>query len=117
MLNVTNVLKLADFVEKSLTYDQGTYFGESDTCETPGCICGHAVALFGIKVDWGLSHEQWQLGVGKMRQQVSERLGLTNKQQNKLFCGVPLSELPYVITAHHAAEVLRNLVKTGRVAW
>ena len=100
-VNVKNMMALADFVEQSETYDQRIY---DYPCGTPGCIAGHAAALFGIAID----------SCGWL-EKVRAELGLESRQAAKLFIHAPWSvRIP---SRYDAAATIRETAKTGYTKW
>lgn len=99
-MNTERILKLADVIEESETYDQTQFF---HPCGTPGCIAGHAVTMLG-------SDEK-----GPNTSEIArEELGLDEVQATALFFVWPFTINP---TAKQAATVLRHLARTGEVDW
>ena len=98
-MNTDKILRLADFIEASETYNQATYF---NICGTPACIAGHAVALF--------------IGIGNypfnMWGTAMHLLGFDSHTAAKVFN--PRDPEP---TAKEAAEMLRFLVEYKTVRW
>ena len=77
-MNKERMLELADFIEKSETFDQSRIRHE---CGTPACIAGHAAVLFGI------SRDRWFY-----KTQVA--LELKSWQADELFRGFPFTPSP-----------------------
>lgn len=97
-LNVAEILRVADAVERSGTYDQ-TFCHHA--CGTPACIAGHVVG-HGHQPTWDAARDI---------------LGLTDKQAYPLFAACPLGFFSEAPTNAHAAACLRHLAKTGEVDW
>ena len=103
-MNRKNLLALADFIEESETYDQRKFIS---TYGTPGCIAGHACALFGIDPE-NLSVVDALCGV----------LGLNPSQRHALFRAFPEYEVQKERPDRHdAAATLRHAANTGRIQW
>ena len=108
-LNVEEILKTADMIEKSETYDQGIWFRswpnpDKNWCGTPACIAGHVAVANGYNAN---PENRTTKDVAAFAQCV---LGLDDHQASALFAGVSA-------TNERAARTLRNLAATGKVDW
>ena len=130
-MNRENVLKLADVVERSETFDMIVYWQvrphDARRCGTPACIAGHAAALFfeehGRYVQ---RHPDGGIYASHTEQTAALFLGINGDrgQQIELFC--PRYEdascdafpsEPGWISADRAAAVLRHFAETGEIDW
>ena len=129
-MNTERLLKLADRIEryeelKLPALDMDTWFtgdgshgleevvyqvqsGEEHWCGTTTCIAGHAILMM-AQEKFPLSSE---VPSSKLSEDAAIYLGLDEQQQDDLFHNYVGGE-----TATDAAEVIRNLVQTGRVSW
>ena len=113
-MNRTRVLALAEYIEYSDSYSQSNWF---HACGSPGCIAGHAIALFRTRkhyVNEWVKKPPPRNAAGEAKRY----LGLNDEQSNTLFDGYPFS--PYLNgkpSRYDAAATLRNLAATGKVEW
>ena len=111
-MNKKRILELAEYIENSGTYDQAFYF---HSCGTPGCIAGHAAALFKPE-----NNSPYYIHYSEIGKKI---LGLNLVDSVELFDPEPykdeLDEFNFYRepTAKDAAAVLRNLADTGIVNW
>ena len=119
-MNTENILKLAETIEKSETYDQTRF---AHICGTPACIAGHAALL--AEPDGQMvaatercgPHFKFSDGnIGYISQIAQTWLGLGDWSADELFQGWPFGE-DKEVTAAQAAQVLRHLAETGEVDW
>ena len=108
-MNKTNILKLADHIERlePEEYDQRVF--EHD-CGTPACIAGHA-ALCSMR-GWGTLFKYHPTPILSAR----KWLGLDSTQTSLLFAAFPLN-VNANPTQQDAAATLRHLAETGEVVW
>lgn len=102
-VNVAEILRVADLVERSATFDMAHHFHQ---CGTPACIAGH------VLISHGYSFGSTHMAAGI--------LGLNDEQRTRLMLviGDDLKRLGYSqITNAHAAACLRKLAATGVVDW
>ena len=116
-MNTENILKLANLIEFSETYDQTCF---KHLCGTPACIAGHAVILAGGRLspssyDNGLCLDQHG-GRSHARVVAKEWMGLNERQANDAFDPCPYS-WDHDTTPQDAAAMLRHLAETGKVEW
>ena len=130
-----NIYKLANVIEKSETYDQSLWdwkgrehiIGEN-RCSTPACIYGHMAVVFPklyrqILLDVGKSagadavkHGDIHINMTIAEVMSTRILGISKAEGNRLCISEPDgSEQP--VPARVAANVLRNLARTGKVQW
>ena len=135
-MNKERILALADAIEVSENYNQAHYFShcgvlgaiEHDektstyTCNTPGCVAGHAIALFATQED--LDHLYFfQLGTSLRKgygEIASSLLGLTLHESSVLFAPRAYDfceAMSFHPTAKEATATLRNFAKTGKIRW
>jgi hypothetical protein len=117
-VNVAEILRVADLVEKSATFSMADIH---HNCGTPACIYGHLVEMHQHKIDREVSgfapSKAWERGC--------EILGIAHDLGCELFeprqCAVAhwMAEprTSSFITNAHAAACLRNLAATGVVDW
>ena len=112
-LNVDLLLRLADVIEQQedTDWDAPSGFAMSNyehSCGTPCCIAGWLTEIEG---EFDNTHESTS---------AQGRLGITGDQCFRLFAPVHMHARKGDrdhITARHAAAVLRNLARTGKVDW
>ncbi|MCY4641436.1 MAG: hypothetical protein OXC41_01870 [Gammaproteobacteria bacterium] len=84
-------------------------------CQTPACICGHALHYF----DHAKYVELCSIGsAADWEGEGAKVLGLSKEMATELFC--PNEDFyteAYGIDAAEAAGILRNLAETGKVDW
>jgi len=117
------ILRLADMIEKSETYDQRKWTcpgNAKEPCDTPACIAGHACVLTGAK---SLSCDSWEFDGHIYETPVLAQawMGLSDDEADELFTPSPRlvngPDAPCTPTPELAAKVLRNFVETGDVNW
>lgn len=146
-MNVENILKVADAIEKHelewLGFNMATYYDADaeHACGTTACIAGWALALkakedgkdadkiadilFQAELDlkqrnYGMGNEDPYRGTIPFL--AAEYLGLTDTAGNpdkhsRLFLGVPYRLMRDEVAADTAVKVLRHLAATGGVDW
>ena len=114
-MNRERMMKLADFVEASTTFDMRRF----DYCGTPACIGGHAIALAeqeGTTFDKDPPDSDTD--------KAAEYLGLNCPEAERLFfpysdevsLNAPKGD-PRYIDNHRAAESLRLSAEAGKIVW
>lgn len=101
------ILRLANTIERSPTYNQGTWV---HPCGSPACIAGHATSQCNMEHNNALPLTNPHIAEAYM--------GLSVTSAHYMFSGAPLvmtrGRMP---TNKEAAAVLRNYVSTGVVDW
>ena len=134
MMNIRNIEKLINLLEKTKTYHQTNYV---EWCNSPGCIAGHAVYLKYNLANSTKTMEDLMLEI-EFFEVASDYLGFDRKKPvaKELFHPHPLNK---ALNAHYknesmyqakrfgrdhlnptpqdAIQVLRHLIETGEVDW
>lgn len=131
-MNTENILKLADYIEKSniiFDIDVGLsyMYGHRGRCGTAGCVAGHAVLA--AKEDGTLN--KWpefnalikkmgspdSMSWGLIHGAAKKYIGLTTELSEELF--FPSTTMPksQSVAKKAAALVLKELTATGMVNW
>ena len=114
-MNKDRILKLADYIENSKTYDQRIWH----YCNSPACIAGHAVELFADDFDKFNSYTSIYYITNKgsrafIDDAAQELLGLSDDDAFRLFEEDDDYENP---SNKDAALMLRRFAETGRIIW
>jgi hypothetical protein len=126
-MNKEKILRLADYIEQSGTFDMSRFFEVTDLsaidredqtnfCGTVACIAGHALMLEG----WGRRDIASSRGASWSYDRPIDKarlvLDLTIQQAQELFfCTSTIPALS--ITKEKAAAVLRHFARTGKIDW
>jgi hypothetical protein len=110
-VKVANILRVADLVERSATFDMS----EVENCGAPACILGHAAYAAGV--DMGVDREWGARYFGLSIQAAADLFLMSSKNVS---VSKPLLEAPWAFfraSREHAAACLRKLAETGEVDW
>lgn len=114
-MNKARMLELADFIEKSETFDQTGWF---NLCGTPACIAGHAVVCSGKWISYREGSVINDAGeIETVGRAASDWLELLRSQAVDLFDADPFESFYPESTAADAAATLRRAAETGEIKW
>jgi hypothetical protein len=118
MLNVENIIKLANFIEKSnYAFDMNSMVVNTK-CGSAGCIGGHASLLWPQVAEPGPMNLQ-----SFSARALAKELGISDKEAAELCYMRSLArkerdwDIFDRVTRGDAVEVLHKLASTGRVDW
>ena len=121
-MNKKRLLKLADYIESSKTFDYRYLFHKD---KSPADVVGHAAQLFSKDIKQFMAHELWHGNdyyIGRERLDFYHEvclnvLDLSDAQMYDLFALFPQYYRGNYPSGKHVAKTLRNLTETGKVDW